>query len=287
VKVWGQNIDADFSFGMVLGSGSFGTVKKATNLKTKEEVAIKSVPNEIMKEHAEGSSAMEISIAKRLRHPHIAALLTIYHDDTHAHLVMELCTGGDLLDRVQNGEWFSDTKIGNFLWEMLSGLAYCHHNFFCHRDLKLENYLFDTPRSDAHLKLIDFGLARTFKKGTPMTTMVGSPIYVAPEVFNLESYDERRDIWSIGIITYMLCTRKPPYSIVTAYDDVVPAVKAGSVKWGSLDARLRGDHPLKVLVSQMLKFNPAERPSAKALADDPWVKKRRPGQQSGGCCSLQ
>merc|ERR1719145_187237 len=97
------------------------------------------------------------------------------------------------------------------MWQMIAGVAYCHHFRICHRDIKPENYLLQSNRADAPLKLIDFGLARVFQPGTPMRSIVGTLQYCAPEMLGKQSYDAKCDIWAIGVVSFVLCTRRSPF----------------------------------------------------------------------------
>jgi len=255
-----------------LGRGSFGVVKKAARQVDGEEVAIKSILVGGMQADDHDYLQHELDIAKRLRHPNIAVLYTIYKESEIVHLVMELCVGGDLFSRIAKGQFFSEQRIIIYLWQMMSGIAYCHYNNFCHRDLKPENYLLSSRQGDATLKLIDFGLACVFKKGTPMTSCVGSVYYVAPEVFR-GSYDEKRDIWSIGIIAHMLGTMRAPFQGKTE-EAIIKEIMDGRLDLVWLEARLGRKNPLKLLIFKMLTVKAEQRPSAKELTEDQWFQKK-------------
>lgn len=271
VKLAENNVTEDFTLIEEIGRGSFGFVQKAVRKCDQQEVAIKSITYQTLLRHNDGTEPVEFDIAKRLRHPNIAALYSIYTDDQYVHLVMELCNGGDLFQKVTAGRYLSADEVGQYLWQMISGIAYFHHNNFCHRDLKPENYMLDCEGPSGVLKLIDFGLARCFTRGTPMKSKVGSTLYVAPEVFQ-GSYDEGRDIWSIGVITFLLCTRRAPFDAVD--DDAIRhAITDGKIMWAWLDIQLRGeDHPLKLLIHRMLTEEPKLRPQATAISQDPWLR---------------
>jgi len=249
-----------------LGRGSFGHVWKATRLADGVEVAVKTIASNANDEYLQH----EMDITKRLKHPHIAWLHAIFRDDEVVHLVMELCIGGDLFDRLARGQFFSERTIVVYMWQMISGIAYCHHNRFCHRDIKPENYLLDSKGADASLKLIDFGLACKFERGTPMTSTVGSIYYISPEVIK-GKYSEKRDIWSIGIVSYMLCTMRVPFRGQTE-DELAREISSGRLDMARLEGRFIGKHPLKQLIGRMLTVDDNARPSANELITDDWFR---------------
>ena len=158
----------------------------------------------------------EIEILKEVKHPHIIELVDVYEDERYLHLVTELCTGGELFDRIiaktQSSEGhFSEHDAAVLVRDILDAIKYCHEKGIVHRDLKPENFLFLTEADDAPVKIIDFGLSRHDDTDFGvMQTKVGTPYYVAPEVLKRE-YTNSCDIWSIGVITYILLCGYPPF----------------------------------------------------------------------------
>lgn len=171
------------------------------NRETGEWLAIKSIRKakvskiEVLKR--------EIDILKEVRHPNIIRLVEVYEDERYLHLITEVCTGGELFDRIiaktQSAEGhFSEHDAATLVRDILDAIRYCHSKGIVHRDLKPENFLFLTTAEDSPIKIIDFGLSRhdDVLKGV-MKTKVGTPYYVAPEVLRRE-YTNSCDIWSIG-----------------------------------------------------------------------------------------
>lgn len=158
----------------------------------------------------------EIEILKEVKHPHIIELVDVYEDERYLHLVTELCSGGELFDRIiaktQSREGhFSEHDAAVLVRDILDAIKYCHDKGIVHRDLKPENFLFLTEADDAPVKIIDFGLSRHDDTDLGvMQTKVGTPYYVAPEVLKRE-YTNSCDIWSIGVITYILLCGYPPF----------------------------------------------------------------------------
>ena len=197
-----------------LGHGHYGIVRKCMNRETKEWYAIKSIRKskvskiEVLKR--------EIEILKEVRHPNIIELIDVYEDSKYLHIVTEMCTGGELFDRIiaktQSAEGhFSERDAAQLVWDILDAIQYCHQKGIVHRDLKPENFLYLTEDDSSPIKIIDFGLSRhdDANQGV-MKTKVGTPYYVAPEVLRRE-YTKSCDIWSIGVITYILLCGYPPF----------------------------------------------------------------------------
>lgn len=247
-----------------LGAGAFGTVYLAECKELGAKRAIKSIP--MLKVKNPERFKAEISIARDLDHPNIVRLYETFREEHHIYLVMEICTGGELFERIMKcaKEGFDEGQGTSYIRQILAACTYLHANSFAHRDVKPENFLFDTPAENAALKLIDFGLARRFEKGVPMATKGGTPYYVAPEIFTAK-YDERVDVWSAGVVAYILLCGYPPFN-GNSDKEVVRRVRRGTFKFLSPD----WDHvstELKRLVADLLTLSPSMRPSAAKALD--------------------
>jgi len=195
----------------VLGTGISGSVRVATHKETGRKYAIKTLQTAGIAPKKTAMLHNEVCIYLQLDHPNIAKLIEVYEDSSAIHLVMELCTGKELYDRLANKKKYSELDAQKVTKEMLSAINYCHKHRICHRDLKLENWVYASGRDEAALKLIDFGFSRIFNPGIPMTAMHGTVYYVSPEVMD-GCYREKCDIWSIGVIVYMLLSGSPPFN---------------------------------------------------------------------------
>lgn len=154
---------------------------------------------------------------RTLDHPNIIKLYETFEDARNVYLVMELCEGGELFDRIIEKQHFSEKEAREIFKQIAQGLAHCHANHICHRDLKPENFLLLNKSDSSPIKIIDFGLSHIFeeqKEGQfnkiQMTTRAGTPYYIAPEVL-AGKYDEMSDVWSLGVILFILLSGLPPF----------------------------------------------------------------------------
>ena len=150
---------------------------------------------------------------RTLDHPNVIKLYELFEDARNVYLVMELCTGGELFDKIINKGHFTEKEAAFIFQQIISAIFYCHKNFIVHRDLKPENFLFQNPDFRSTLKIIDFGLSKIWAKGEDQKsfrTRAGTPYYIAPEVL-AGDYDESCDIWSSGCILYILLCGYPPF----------------------------------------------------------------------------
>jgi calcium-dependent protein kinase len=252
-----------------MGEGSFGSVFKAKSKTTNVERAVKSIEMRAVKNPIRFER--EINIAKQLDHPNVVRLFETFRDAKKIYLVMELCTGGELFDRIvdEAPSGFDEIKAAKYIRQIVAALCYLHSQRFAHRDVKPENFLLHDKKPDAALKIIDFGLACQLEPGKLMSTKAGTAYYVAPEVLKGE-YDEKCDIWSAGVIAFILLCGYPPFSGDTD-PEILRKVKAGSFEFKSpeWDQISQG---AKNLVTQMLTAEPGLRPNADLLLQTPWLK---------------
>eukprot|EP00803_Ostreobium_quekettii_P003416 evm.model.scf_125.8 EVM.evm.TU.scf_125.8 scf_125:84167-97301(-) len=262
------DIEAEYELGEKLGQGKFGITRMAVNRATTEKAACKS----ILKRKILGTEEVEreIEVMHHLAgHPNIVQLKGVYEDRHHIHLVMELCSGGQLLDRIVSKGRYSERDAATACRTMVQVVSHCHKMGVIHRDLKPENFLLVDGGDEPMLKAIDFGLSVFFQEGEVLEHIVGSPYYVAPEVLQ-KHHGKELDIWSCGVILYILLSGTPPFNGRTE------AQIFDSILKGSLDLE-SGPWPriskgAKDCVQLMLCREPRERASASELLQHPWLK---------------
>jgi calcium-dependent protein kinase len=153
----------------------------------------------------------ELSILKTIDHPNILKLYEFFEDHKRFFLVTELCTGGELFDKIAEEQSFYEANAAKIIKQILSATNYCHQHYIVHRDLKPENILLNNDSEDPKITLIDFGQALRFDPKKKMTLKSGTSYYIAPEVLN-GSYDEMCDLWSIGVILFIMLVGYPPFN---------------------------------------------------------------------------
>lgn len=189
-----------------LGDGAFGLVRKATNKKTDQVCAVKSIQKKSSTDAAK--CQRERQIMKELDHPHIVQLYETFEDAKYFHIIMELCEGGDLMDKLESS--VCELDAAKYMSQILSAVSYMHRNHIMHRDLKPENVMLETKAQGSPIKVIDFGQSCQFTKGAYLSERAGTFWYVAPEVLR-RKYDHKADVWSCGVLMYVLLSGKPPF----------------------------------------------------------------------------
>lgn len=201
-------------------------------------------------------------------HPHISQLHMVFETDDVLHLVMECMEGGELYDRLASQKQYTESAAADAVHQMLLAIAYIHVLKVAHRDLKLENWLYERKDSN-HLKLIDFGLAKIWDPSTRMSQACGTIHFVAPEVLS-QSYTTQADMWSVGIITYMLLTGTPAFAGPDR--EILRKIKAGRPHFSSKFSKL--SELAQTFVRSLLQKDPLERLTAAQALEHPWIKGR-------------
>ncbi|KAL7436643.1 hypothetical protein ACHAXH_006174 [Discostella pseudostelligera] len=262
--------------GPVLGSGISGLVRLATHKATGLKYAVKCLDLSLV-DTEEGLQQLreEIYIMCQLDHPNIVRLEEVYESHSEIYLVQELCVGGELFDRLdeQPDYHYTEAQCARLIKQMSCSVRYIHSKGIIHRDLKLENFLFTDTGPDSELKMIDFGLSKHFKFGEVQHEAVGTPYTVAPEVIR-GSYDERCDVWAIGVITYLLLSGESPFGgcggpepLMQVRDNILKCnfVFEPQEVWGNVSDKA------KKFISRLLVADPNMRPTAREVQQDPWL----------------
>eukprot|EP01055_Gregarina_sp_Pseudo9_P005698 Gregarina_sp_Pseudo_9__5697@NODE_815_length_2174_cov_11_253396_g766_i0_p1_GENE_NODE_815_length_2174_cov_11_253396_g766_i0NODE_815_length_2174_cov_11_253396_g766_i0_p1_ORF_typecomplete_len604_score87_23Pkinase/PF00069_25/2e78Pkinase_Tyr/PF07714_17/1_1e43EFhand_7/PF13499_6/8_7e12EFhand_7/PF13499_6/1_7e16EFhand_8/PF13833_6/6_6e06EFhand_8/PF13833_6/1_7e05EFhand_8/PF13833_6/1_3e08EFhand_11/PF08976_11/2_8e05EFhand_11/PF08976_11/5_7e11EFhand_1/PF00036_32/4_2e03EFhand_1/PF00036_32/9_2e05EFhand_1/PF00036 len=253
--------------GSDLGKGSYGSVAKATDKRSGALRAVKTV----FKPKIENVTRLkrEILIMKSLDHPNIIRLFEVYEDEKHLYLIMELCTGGELFDRIIKSGHLSERYAATIMRQVFSAVAYCHSLNIMHRDLKPENLLFADPSPISPLKVIDWGFAAQCAKNHRFSSVVGTPYYVAPEVL-YGNYNKLCDLWSAGVILYILLSGYPPFH-GKDNREILEKVKTGNYNFDTRAWRRVSDYA-KDLVRRLLTYDPRRRLTAQEALQHPWIQ---------------
>jgi calcium-dependent protein kinase len=259
-----------------LGEGSYGSVCRAKNLSTGAIRAVKTIPKSQMKNIERFKQ--EIAIMKMMDHPNIIKLFETFEDHRNIYLVMELCSGGELFDKIIESGHFSEVQAAILMQQIIRAIYYMHENRVCHRDLKPENFLFMTKDSIEKnlLKIIDFGLSCKFEAGAVLTTKAGTPYYVAPQVL-AGKYDQLSDLWSCGVIMYVMLCGYPPFFGETDAE-VLSKVRLGNFSFNAADWKNISEDA-KNLIRMLLKMNPRDRYTAEQALNHEWIKNKAPKSQ--------
>jgi len=266
--------ESHYKLGRTLGQGAFATVKLATELATQKTWAVKVIKRSALSQSDSEALKSELAIVQKLHHPNVVAVHEIYNGKVNCFIIMECCSGGEMFDRIISKEHYSEAEAVRAAVQMLQAINYCHEQGVVHRDLKPENLLYSSPAEDAELKLADFGLARSIKPSELLHNQCGTPGYVAPEVLLSTSdhgYDFECDLWSIGVIVFILLCGYPPF-----YDDDNDVLfhqicdanyEFGSPYWDEVS------EDAKDLISKLLVADPKKRLTAQQALAHTWCSR--------------
>jgi calcium/calmodulin-dependent protein kinase I len=257
-----------YDLGDEIGRGGFSVVVDAVKKKNSQRVAVKCIEKKMVEGEDIKLLIREVKIMKRLNHPHILKLFEVFEDEKSYYLVMELVEGKELFDKIVERGQYSEKDTARIINQIVSAVAYLHENDIAHRDLKPENLLSAGSDENEVIKIADFGFSKNFGEEKLMTSC-GSPGYVAPEVLTCESYDNSVDMWSIGVILYILLCGYPPF-----YADNAPALfkKIMDVQYDFDDPSWDDvSEDAKNLIKALLVKEPGDRLTAAQVLEHPWV----------------
>lgn len=258
-----------------LGSGTFATVRRVvqkSNTNIQKALKITSLRN--LKDEEVEALKNEVTILGACAHPHVVQLYESFITNDKIYMVQDLLSGGELFDRIIEQTFFSEKEAAKVIAQIASALKYLHAQDIVHRDLKPENLLL-TDKSDKYdVKIIDFGLAKKSKE--LMSMPCGTPGYVAPEILKRRKYHKEVDIWSLGVITYILLCGFPPF-----HDDgnnlknLYKQIRAGKYSfpkkyWANISKEAI------LLIKKMLQVKPRNRIVAAKIIEDKWITKTAP-----------
>lgn len=261
--------DDCYALGRELGEGAFSVVREGIHLKTDRAYAVKIITKSKLSDEDESALEDEISILKDLRHPHIIRLYEVYEDSSLHYLVTEMMDGGELFDRIVSKTYYNEREARDVVRVLLEAVNYCHFRNVAHRDLKPENLLLVSGTDDSDVKIADFGFAKRVVSDECLTTRCGTPGYVAPEILRGVPYGTQADMWSLGVIAYVLLGGYPPFNEEDPAR-LFKAIRRGEYEfheeyWGHVSQEAKG------LISKLLIVDPRERLTAERALRDPWI----------------
>lgn len=253
----------------VLGTGYNGQVFLARRRGTDKKFAVKGFKLLGASEQRKLELATECEIFLAMDHPHIALLVDVYEEPGQLHLVMECLTGGEVFHRVAKRKRYSEHDALDTIHQMLLAVNYIHSHDVVHRDLKLENFLYDSEDSDI-LKLIDFGFSKIVSPNTRMAVSCGSLAYCAPEVLN-RNYTSQCDLWSMGVISFILLSGYMPF--YGSFQKQIENIKTGNILWKPEKWKAVSKEA-EEFVKQLLTMDPTKRLTAQQALEHSFLKDR-------------
>lgn len=255
---------SDFEFIKKLGDGAFGQVWKVCHRLTKETYAIKQVAKDkVVKMQAQ--FRREVFIMYNLDHQHIAKLFNHFEDDKYFYLIMEICEGGNLFNRLHRQKYFMEFEAGKFFLQVLQAVSYLHSHVpaIIHRDIKPENILLT---KDGQVKLTDFGWSNYYSSDQqPRTTVCGTPEYLPPEMVEQKSHDTSADIWCLGVLLYEMLVGHTPFRSQAKQNMLINISKCKP------KFPLSFPEQAKDLISRILVKNSTDRLVVSEILNHPWI----------------
>ena len=257
-----------YKIGKILGEGAFGEVRLCTHRESGEKRAVKVLRKDAMDEDETAAMLNEINILRGLDHPNVVKIYEYFEDAKRFYIVTQFIEGGELFDEIIKRGSFTERDAAVLLRMLLGCIAYCHSKYIVHRDLKPENVMLEGNKEFDQIKVIDFGTAQVFDPSKTLKEQIGTPYYIAPEVLK-KRYGKECDLWSLGVITYILLSGIPPFNGVTDAE-IMGAIKKGKFNfsnkvWNAVS------QDAKDFISGLLTLDTAKRLTAEQALQTPWI----------------
>ncbi|CAL8371685.1 unnamed protein product [Boreogadus saida] len=270
-----ENVADLYDIGVVLGSGHFGQVRQVTERSTGAQWAgkfIKTRKSAGSRLGVERSAVeREVELLQALTHPSIMALKDVFECRAEMVLIVELISGGELFDFIAAKDNVTESEAIAFLKQILEGVGFMHSKHIAHFDLKPENIMLsDKDAANPTIKLIDFGLAHQFKQGEEYKSMCGTPQYIPPEVINYSPLSTATDMWSIGVITYILLSGLSPFQDNTD-EETLKNIIAMKFEFPEHVFSMTSESA-KDFIKKLLVKDPIERMTAEECLIHQWIK---------------
>lgn len=256
-----------YMLGPVIGSGTFATVSVARRVDTRELFACKTMSAR----DAAQNDSQESEFLCRMQHQHIVTLHDYFEEDGKVYVIQELLKGGDVQTALADRGSYAEEDARDIVRQLLLALEHLHSHGVVHRDLKLENLMLCSAHDVTKIKLVDFGLAAQLKHSDDvLTDRCGSPLFVAPEIICQEvAYGTKVDMWSAGVISFMLLSGYPPFHNLSLHD-LFRDIWSGNYNFHDPVWELISDDAAE-FVKSLLVFDPSQRMSATEALRHPWL----------------
>ena len=266
-----SELNKEYKHGISIGEGGFGKVTTIIHKKTGQLRAMKLIKK------SEEFGFDEVENLMLLNHPNIMKLYEYFYEKDNIYIIMEYIRGDELFNKINEVHIFSEEKAAIIIKSILQGIAYCHSLGIIHRDIKPENILIPSGsgvNSDyTLLKIIDFGASVLMKGGKKITFRFGTPYYIAPEVLK-QSYNEKCDIWSTGVILYLLLVGSPPFDGDND-SEIWKKIINDEIDYSNPNMKSLSPEAIDLLQKILVK-NPEKRLSASEALEHIWIKKYAP-----------
>ncbi|KAJ8550994.1 hypothetical protein K7X08_000364 [Anisodus acutangulus] len=277
----GRSVVGDYVVGKQIGAGSFSTVWHARHRAHGTEVAIKEIVTTRLNNKLQESLKSEIVILQKINHPNIIRLHDMIEEVGKIYIVLEYCRGGDLSMYIQQRHGkIPEATAKHFMQQLASGLKILRDNNLIHRDLKPQNLLLSSNNDSSTLKIADFGFARSLQPRGLAETLCGSPLYMAPEIMQLQKYDAKADLWSVGAILFQLVTGKTPFTGNNQIQLLQNILKSTELLFPPNAKNLSPE--CIDLCRKLLRRYPVERLTFEEFFNHPFLAQKQPDELSWG-----
>jgi len=264
-----SDVEKKYKIGKELGSGNFAIVKLATRRDAEAQKCAVKIIDKALCAGKEDMIDIELAVLNKVDHPHIIGMHEHFDTKDKLYLILDYVEGGELFDRIVDEGNFTEQDASRIMRQMTEAIQYLHELNIVHRDLKPENLLFKTRESSSDIMITDFGLAKLVDEQQALKTACGTPNYVAPEILMQKGYGKEVDVWSLGVILYILLCGYPPF-----YDEQDAALFEIIMK-GTFDFDERYwseiSKDVKNLISNILKVDPDQRINTYQILKHPWI----------------
>ena len=265
------NPEEDYKKLNFLGEGAFGAVHRVQNKYTYAICAMKTINKSSNSPEDDKEILNEINILRCMDHPNVLKIFEFYSNRKSYSIITELCPGGELFQQIINKGPFNEKYTAFVMYQIFSAVNYCHKMHIVHRDLKPENILIVSKDQDGYptIKVCDFGTSKIFEKGKIERKFVGSSFYMAPEVIK-QKYNEKCDLWSCGVIMYILLSARPPFDGEDD-DEIFKKVAIGKYDLESPPFNKLSKNAID-LIKKLLTMDINRRINAEQALNHPWFK---------------